>query len=382
MPPKDALDLAVENSPAVAEARAAADEAAGVSQVLRSGPHEWTLRGTGQTRDVLGEPRFREWETALEKGWRLPTKRKLDFTAAEVEGDRAANRIATVERDTRRALLEAWFSCVKAEVRARLAHAGATDLAHLGAVANQRFLSGDGSDLERKVAAAEIASADAEVASAEEASLAARQLLLILGLETPCVAGGDSDPPAAAPSRDVLDPAISLAASDVARARVDVERARADRVPDPVIGLKFANERGGAERIVGVTFSVPLPGGRRAGELARATAHARRIEQGAALATLQHRRLLEDLELTRKSSLTRRRLAQAEALAREDAASMMARAYGLGDGELVLVAAAKREARRARAGAEGAFYDAWLSASVSQLYGASIEEREAQNTGP
>jgi hypothetical protein len=91
--------------------------------------------------------------------------------------------------------------------------------------------------------------------------------------------------------------------------------------------------------------------------------------------------LLEELELSREASLTRHRLTQTEALAREDAASTMARAYALGDGELALVAAAKREARRARASAADALYDAWLFATVSQLYGASVADHDAPNTG-
>jgi outer membrane protein TolC len=381
LPPSDALDRAVAVAPAVAEARAAADEAAGTSQILRSGPHEWTVRGTGQIRDMQGAAPVREWDTGLETGWRVGAKRRLDFAAADLEGERATIRVAAAERDARRSLLEAWFSCIKTDNRLRLARAGATDVARLGAVANQRVVSGDGSELERKLAAAERASADTEVANAEAAARAARQWLSMLGLDVPCVSGGETEPPAAAPSRRGVDTAIGLAQRDVARARLDVERARADRIPDPVIGIKFANERGGAERIVGLTFSIPLPGARRAGELARASAHARRVEQGAALAELQHRRLLGELDLTREALVTRRQLAQAEAVAREEAAATMAHAYALGDGDLALVAAAHRDARRARASADDALYDAWLAASVSQLYGLGSAQRAGSDVG-
>lgn len=123
-----------------------------------------------------------------------------------------------------------------------------------------------------------------------------------------------------------------------------------------------------------MTFAVPLPGARRGGELARAAARARRVEQSAAFVALEHRRTIAELEIAHETQLSRRRLTQAEAGAREEAAATMARAYALGDGDLALITTAKRDARHARVSADDALYDAWLAVSVLQLYGSGPAE--------
>jgi len=53
-------------------------------------------------------------------------------------------------------------------------------------------------------------------------------------------------------------------ADDLAlRAGAVADKARADRVPDPQLGLRVFSERGGDETGVGLTFSIPIGGGAR-----------------------------------------------------------------------------------------------------------------------
>jgi outer membrane protein TolC len=68
-----------------------------------------------------------------------------------------------------------------------------------------------------------------------------------------------------------------LAESDVLR-RVEASllrnqgqsaRAKADRVPDPTLGVFTASEQGNRERIYGVSFSMPIPSGSRSVATAR-----------------------------------------------------------------------------------------------------------------
>jgi hypothetical protein len=49
-------------------------------------------------------------------------------------------------------------------------------------------------------------------------------------------------------------------------------RAKADKIPDPTLGVFTASEQGARERIYGVTFSMPIPSGTRSARYSQAMA--------------------------------------------------------------------------------------------------------------
>ncbi len=51
---------------------------------------------------------------------------------------------------------------------------------------------------------------------------------------------------------------IGIADGEAARLAKVAERARANRTPDPTVGVRMMSERGGTERVIGVVLTVPF----------------------------------------------------------------------------------------------------------------------------
>jgi outer membrane protein TolC len=71
------------------------------------------------------------------------------------------------------------------------------------------------------------------------------------------------------------DHALRAMREDVSRQDLTAQRARADRIPDPMLGVRVLDERDGAERSVGLVFSMPIGSGNRAARADAAMADAR-----------------------------------------------------------------------------------------------------------
>jgi outer membrane protein TolC len=145
---------------------------------------------------------------------------------------------------------------------------------------------------------------------------------------------------------------------------VRATRARADRWSDPSIGVRYAEERGGAERILGVFISVPLPGRRLAAESDRAAARAH-------MADAEHRQA--QLQSTLRSGESHARLRTAtsqwgpltEAAKQQSQAAKQAwTAYTLGESDLATALVAMRSARSAQANAQACAVEAWHASSL------------------
>ena len=53
-------------------------------------------------------------------------------------------------------------------------------------------------------------------------------------------------------------PALAAAQAQATLARLQLGRLEADRRPDPTVALRFAQERGGAEQVLGLTVAIPF----------------------------------------------------------------------------------------------------------------------------
>ncbi len=141
---------------------------------------------------------------------------------------------------------------------------------------------------------------------------------------------------------------IQLAAFRRVQAELLAQRARADRMPDPTIGLRYLSERSGAEHVLGLTFSIPIPGALRDNgvQLALAQLDLRSEQESAVIRRVGgeaigvFRSARDAFEIWQKAAFAAQRLGQH--------ADLAARAYSLGEGALNEVLLARRAANESR----------------------------------
>ena len=135
-------------------------------------------------------------------------------------------------------------------------------------------------------------------------------------------------------------------------------RVRADRVPDPTVGVFTASEAFRRERVVGLSLSIPLAGSYRAQAALEA-------EQQAEVARAGVERETREIELEvatqvadAASSLERWRLAEQATAAAGDAARLTQRAYLLGEADVQTLLLVRRQSLDAVNAAAAARADA------------------------
>jgi cobalt-zinc-cadmium efflux system outer membrane protein len=74
----------------------------------------------------------------------------------------------------------------------------------------------------------------------------------------------------------ILRRSHELAAAEALAAQADAQaaRARAERTPDPTLGIRAFSDRGGMEKGAGLSLTIPLGGGYRAAQASKAAAQA------------------------------------------------------------------------------------------------------------
>jgi hypothetical protein len=149
----------------------------------------------------------------------------------------------------------------------------------------------------------------------------------------------------------------------IARALADREaflarRARFDRMPDPIIGVRTFNERGGDESGVGVFVSIPISGARRSAASDRQAAEAAAAEARYAMVARDVRATAIADVLAAESSLQAWRQARSALEASDQAAAKIRRAYELSERDLAERLAGDRLAFEARRGELSARADA------------------------
>jgi outer membrane protein TolC len=149
---------------------------------------------------------------------------------------------------------------------------------------------------------------------------------------------------------------IKAAEAEVRQAELSADRARADRLADPTIGVYTASEAVRNERVIGVSISIPFGGGYRDQRSLQALR-----EVDVARAVLDRQRQLIETEAAEtyaeaQGSLQRWRVAEQGATVATESARLMQRAYTLGEADLQSLLLARRqslEAQRAALDARG-----------------------------
>jgi outer membrane protein TolC len=235
----------IEADPAVAKARHAAAAGNHGGAAIAAGSHEWTARLQGQQRRYQDSgARSREWLAQLERGIRVNGKAGLDRELQDVEAKLGTFRVGEARHESARALSDLWTGVIATErQRVLLQEQLAFARSNLDAV-EKRKRAGEASALDVNVAQADIGEVqrEASLAATEAAKLRAA-LRVRYAAEVPAGAllPEPQEPIWPEPKwRDrVIEEAdpLKTAEAEGQRSRLQAARVRADRVPDPTVGV-------------------------------------------------------------------------------------------------------------------------------------------------
>lgn len=343
LPATEQALASLENQPRVKEAQAMLEAAKARSLAIKAGSYEWTARAGMQNRTVKTGPdeRFTEWEGALEKSFRLPGKSALDGRLGEASIQQAELAVGDALHESARELLKTWFEYGRAHESAKLWQAQSELFKQQSEIVEKRIRAGDAPKLEREAARAALSQSKSQAA---RVSLQQEAVLSMLKSRYPMLEHAQLAWPDPVKPEGTLESwreavlsenhELAYAKAGTRLSRLNAERLSANLKPDPALGLRFASERGGEEKVVGAYVSVPFPGTAR-----RAERDASQAESQAALtreAAIKARLLLE----TESQYLTALRAHEVWENAREAADAYLkqadgaTRAYQLGEGSL------------------------------------------------
>ena len=371
LPAEDAALAAIDQDPVLLQARHALQAARHGAAMQRQGSYEWTLGSTVQRRRSDGSPSQREWSAQLERTVRIGGKAELDRRLGDSSEALAQSQLAIAHTEAALRLLEGWLDWRGAQLGERLL-AEQLQLAeqNLRAVA-LRHKAGDAARLELRLAESDVSEmrrqqglAQAATARAE-AALRHRYPGLALPAELPAALAAE---PSADPALPVElgpvsvaadgHPRLAAAAQSLELARLAAQRVRADRVPDPTIGVFSASEAGGSERVTGISLSIPLSGRYREQASRQAL---QQLEMAQAAFEQQRRELELQLNLLTQEvsgSAARWQQASGTAQALREIAALTQKAYAAGEADVHALLLARRQALEALSTAQAARLDA------------------------
>lgn len=340
--------------PGVAAARAGLEVARQEAGILEGSPYEWTARAIGQRRNLQSGPGYNEWNVGIERTIRLPGKATADRRLGEATVELSQARYGDALHAAARALLGLWLDWLAAEHARELAGINLQSTQSSLAAVEERVRAGDASRLDLSIARAELAEQERMENDAKTQSAAnwARLSTRFPGISR-------ENPPLPWPLRIGESAAIwrehILAQSDemrMVRAQLLVSqgrtaRAQADRTPDPTLGVFTASDIGGRERVSGLTISIPIPGGLRESNSARALASVEVSRQEVERTKRQLEADIESAVATARGAYDSLQIAKAGATAMQENAALMQRAYVLGEAELQAVLLTRRQATSA-----------------------------------
>lgn len=367
LPPQGPTREVIAALPQVMAARAGLAVAQAHSRQLAAGPHEWNLRLGVQQRSESAGARYAEQDVALERGIRWGGKAQTDRALGEAGIAAGQSGYADAWHEAVRSLLQGWYDWQRGRSAARLLAQQAALAQEQLQVAQRRVKAGDVPRMDALMAQAEHDRARAAEQQARGREEVQRQEL---DKRFPGLAPDGDEAQAAVPShlpgstQDWLarivgdNHEIELAEAQARVAQLQGERARLDTRPDPLLGVRAARERGGADSVLGLYLSIPLPGEYRDAQeraaQAQADAAAQRLAQTRQRVAAAAQRTV--LQATHALTVWQRLAAVQQAMA--DVARLAGRAYDLGEVTLTEALQARRTALEAALAADAARWDA------------------------
>jgi len=271
LPPDEMANSVLSSYPDVLAALAHAEGSRNEARRLSEGPYEWTLSGAYQQRTIAGLGEFGEYDLGISRGIRLPGKQEIDTRIGQYGVSAAQNAAEDARHQAALTLMSSWLEWLAArEIDAINEEQLASFQRELEAV-ESRLSIDDAAAIDVEMARAALA--EARAASARSRGQVARTLgaltawfpELPLPINPPSITG-----PKLPEDLDRLRKAVVENSHEIGyvedlalRAVATADRARADRIADPQLGLRVFSERDGDETGVGVTFSIPIGGAAR-----------------------------------------------------------------------------------------------------------------------
>jgi outer membrane protein TolC len=353
LPAEGAVRDAVLQSPDVLTAESRRDATLARAEGTRAGTAETVIRAIGQGRQVR-EPseRYAEGQIAVERPLRLWGKAQADGALADLAAEAGNLAVKDARHETSRQILSLWIAVIRASQARMAAEDNARAASDLATMTARRVQVGDAARLDAELAAAELARARAAVATTEAAEAASladlRARFPVVGRPTPEPVRIALPPVPQEPAEQLRTEYVQdsheyrLAMAEEAHAQQQAKRADLDRKPDPTVGMFVTVERGGAERILGVSVSMPLGSAYRRSNAVAAAADA---ETAARRRLGLERKLGAEFDVLYRNLSGKRAasVAQTEAAALQRTASERAtRAYRAGESGLPELIAVRR----------------------------------------
>lgn len=365
LPPTELARQAIDQDPAVVEARRALGAAIHGAAALRASPHEWTSKVTAQRRRYDSGGTSNEWMAALERTIRIGGKAAIDTQLGDNDLLIGKARIGEARQEAARALADLWVDAL-ATSRHRELWAEQLSFAKTSHQAvEKRRQAGDASMLDLNVARADLIAVQRQLSAATTAEAKAQAKLAVrfptLKYEPKPLAEPTALELAQPQWRERIlaeSDAIRIAEGLLKKAELTAARAKADRIPDPTFGVYTASEAFRNERIIGLSVSIPLSGNYRSERMRQALQEAE-----AARARVDRQQREEEAGIVEAfvdaaGGLERWRLASQGLSTTRDSARLTQRAYSLGEADLQTLLLARRQALDASTAAEQARVEA------------------------
>lgn len=344
----------IDRDPEVAAARATRQVAQQEASLVRASPYEWNAKATAQRRSVEPSMRYSEWNVGVERTLRLPQKARADRGIAAATIDEGEARYGEALHETARTLLDLWLNWTEAEQSALLAASQVKAAKENFDSVEKRVKAGDASKLDAGIARAELGE---QQRAESDAKTAANVAWAKLNARFPEMPRRLSAVPEAvlldtAPEHlraRIIDQSDELKISEAlfAKAKANTARARADRIPDPTVGVFTASEVGGRERLTGVMLSIPIPGAMRKGRADKSVHAAEISHQELELKKREVNAIISATLASANGAFESWQIAESSAKAMRDNGQLLQRAYTLGEADLQALLMSRRQAATA-----------------------------------
>ena len=272
LPAEAAVKEALLASPGIQSARSQKEALNLRANTLRTGTAEFTLRANLQERRVpASQERFSETSFALERPLRLWGKSSVDGQLSDKTLALAAVTFNDAMHEASRELMRLWFAHAQAALAQRQAQQQVVSATQIHKLAQARFKQGEIARMDLELSQAEVQRAKAALqlaqADLDSAVSQFQRRYPALNLTAPLAVSNPQHLGEFTQGKDVLKQSflsqnheLNTLRLEAERMQLWAERARLDRQADPTLGVFSARDRGGAEQVTGLTFSMPLSG--------------------------------------------------------------------------------------------------------------------------
>lgn len=367
LPPKIQVEDALESNLLVLNAHSGLKLEQANQRKWNSGNYEFNLRaGSSQRHIVNSGQKLKEWDVALERPLRLPNKVSIDADIGAASVARADYALGDAHHEAARLLLRSWFVWLREQAQVHVWQHQVDIYTQQTEVVDRRVQAGDAPKLELNIARSALAQARVSLLQASlRAQMAGNDLQRQFPAITLPTELSIQTPQAITERYEVLkahflddNHELGMVQAQAKVQALMAERSRADQIPDPTVGLRYASEMGGNEKVAGVFLIVPISFGQRS---ATAQATQQQADIASDQAKFVRHRLQSDIfavyQLAVRSFATYQQAHDA-ALAIRTNAELIAKAYRLGESSLAESLSARRIAQEATLSEELAQLDA------------------------